>query len=116
MRSSHSRPGSGQSGPSASGDRVNSRALIAPLRRCVACRRVAPRSDLLRLVRQYDTGEIRLERGMGRSAYLCPTKRCFQAACKKKRLQYALRTPVSNDLLVSLLATIEAAEVEADKS
>lgn len=82
---------------------------IAPIRRCFACRRTAPRSEFLRIVRQHDTNEILIGRGMGRSAYLCPTKSCIERTRKKNRLQYALRTPVSIDLYDRLLDTIEEA-------
>ena len=82
----------------------------APLRRCAACRRVAPRTDFLRLIRQYDSGEVRIGRGMGRSAYLCPTQRCVERMRKKNRLRHVLRATVTDDLFTSLLATIEAAE------
>lgn len=84
-----------------------------PLRRCVACRQVAPRNTLLRLIRQHDTGEIRLGQGMGRSAYLCPTDRCVEAMSKKKRLQHALRTTLTDNRFAVLLATIEAAALKA---
>ena len=80
----------------------------APLRRCAACRRVAPRSNFVRLIRQYDTGEVRIAQGMGRSAYLCPTRRCVEKVRKKNRLRHVLGATISDDLFASLLAKIEA--------
>jgi len=33
----------------------------------------------------------------GRGAYLCPNKVCWELVLKKNRLEYALRTKLSND-------------------
>ncbi len=61
-------------------------------RRCLSCRRVADKREFWRVVRLHDTGAIALDHGMGRSAYLCPTPACLQAAQKKNRLGRALKT------------------------
>lgn len=51
-------------------------------RRCISCRRVALKQEFWRIVRVYPSGELQLDRGMGRSAYLCPQASCLQAAKK----------------------------------
>ena len=52
-------------------------------RRCISCRRVALKQEFWRIVRVYPSGELQLDQGMGRSAYLCPQASCLQAAKKK---------------------------------
>lgn len=71
-------------------------------RRCVSCRKVAPKPEFWRVVRLASDRSIQLDQGMGRSAYLCPTAACLQAAQKKNRLGRALRAPLPPDLYPTL--------------
>ncbi len=64
------------------------------LRRCVACKKLLDRKHLFRVVRDYQDGVV-LDKGMGRSAYLCPNENCLKVAWQKKRLQKALRCQVN---------------------
>ncbi|MGQ9838124.1 MAG: YlxR family protein [Cyanobacteriota bacterium] len=79
---------------------------VDPLRRCVACRRVFPRSQLWRFVRQFDSHQVLLGEGMGRSAYLCPQLDCLRAAQRKQRLNKALRASVPDELFQRLEAQL----------
>jgi len=80
----------------------------APLRRCVACRRLAPRAAFWRIVRVYPSRTVQLDRGMGRSAYLCPQAACLQAAQKKDRFGRSLRTSVPPAIYQQLWARLAA--------
>jgi len=71
-------------------------------RRCVSCRKVAPKQSFWRIVRVSPSHEIALDRGMGRSAYLCPNLECLTQARRKNRLQGALRTKVKEEIYQSL--------------
>jgi predicted RNA-binding protein YlxR (DUF448 family) len=71
-------------------------------RRCVACRKVALKTDFWRIVRMYPSQEIGLDTGMGRSAYLCPTIECLKAAQKKNRLGKAIKAVVSHSVYEDL--------------
>ncbi|MGK7906174.1 MAG: YlxR family protein [Synechococcus sp.] len=79
----------------------------APIRCCAACRRRAPRTEFLRIVRQYDSGKVCIGSGMGRSAYLCPTEECIFRIEKKNRLAHILRSPVPKDIYKRLLAMVQ---------
>lgn len=77
-------------------------------RRCLSCRKVAPKGEFWRVVRVSSSQAIpvsqtvQLDEGMGRSAYLCPQESCLQMAQKKNRLGRSLKTsipPVIYDLL-----------------
>lgn len=79
-------------------------------RRCISCRRVALKQEFWRIVCVYPSGQLQLEQGMGRSAYLCPQASCLQAAQKKNRLGRSLRKSVPEALYRTLwqrLATQE---------
>ena len=72
------------------------------LRRCVACRTLRDRRELWRVVRQAEGGVV-LDQGMGRSAYLCPQLSCLEEARRRRRLSRALRCPVDERLLDTLM-------------
>ena len=71
------------------------------LRRCVACRKLLDRKQLLKVTRDHQNGVV-LEEGMGRSAYLCPTEACLEESYRRKRLQKALRWQVPASLVEML--------------
>jgi hypothetical protein len=77
-------------------------------RRCISCRTLEDRASLMRIVRQASTGDIQLDQGMGRSAYLCPTAACLQQAQRKKRIERSLRTAIPNHVYATLWARLEA--------
>lgn len=92
-------------------------------RRCVSCRKLAPKQTFWRVVRVFSSKTVQLDEGMGRSAYLCPHASCLQAAQKKNRLGRSLKAAVPEDLYHTLwqrLSTLssganpESTELNAD--
>lgn len=77
-------------------------------RRCISCRSVALKQNFWRIVRVYPSGQLQLDQGMGRSAYLCPDASCLQAAQKKNRLGRSLHTPIPKELYQTLWQRIDA--------
>ena len=71
-------------------------------RRCISCRKLGPKEGFWRIVRLYPCHQVQLDRGMGRSAYLCPEADCLKAAQKKNRLGRSLKASVSNELYQTL--------------
>jgi uncharacterized protein len=75
-------------------------------RRCVSCRKVAPRNEFWRIVRCYPAKEVKIDLGdtrlAGRSAYLCRTIECLQIAQKKNRLGRSLKALVDRDIYQKL--------------
>jgi len=70
-----------------------------PQRTCAACGEVRPQRELVRLVR-VSGGGVEVDpagRKPGRGAYLCPAPDCWQAGLKKGRLEYVLRTTITED-------------------
>ena len=68
-------------------------------RTCVACRRVRPKPELIRLVR-ISSGDVEVDtsgKKAGRGAYLCSAPGCWQMGLKGNRLEHALRTRLTQD-------------------
>jgi len=63
------------------------------MRICISCRKTYDRKDLLKITKDHKQGII-LQKGMGRSAYICKSKKCFSDSKIKKKLQKALKTPL----------------------
>ncbi len=77
-------------------------------RRCVSCRRVAPKAEFWRVVRLAHSTSVCLDQGMGRSAYLCPQADCLRIAQRKNRLGRALKAPIPDSLWPQLWQRLEA--------
>ena len=70
-----------------------------PQRTCIACREIAGKRELVRLVRTVDGGvEVDVTgRKAGRGAYLCRSRQCWEYGLKSGRLEHALRVSLSGD-------------------
>ena len=66
------------------------------LRRCISCREIFDRSNMLRITYENKSG-IFINSGIGRSAYICKTKNCTTDPKLKKNLQRALKTNFDNN-------------------
>ena len=61
------------------------------MRLCISCRKLHNRKNLIKITKDYKHG-IMFQKGMGRSAYICKTKKCCSDSKIKKKLQKALKT------------------------
>ena len=61
------------------------------LRVCISCRKTYDRNHLLKITKDHKQG-VMFQKGMGRSAYICKSKKCFSDSKIKKKLQKALKT------------------------
>ena len=61
------------------------------MRLCISCRKTFNRKDLLKITKDHKQG-IMFHNGMGRSAYICKSKKCYLDSKIKKKLQKALKT------------------------
>ncbi|WP_204104579.1 MULTISPECIES: YlxR family protein [Spirulina sp. CCY15215] len=90
------------------------------LRRCISCRKIAPKNAFWRIVRQ--TGgdvnskqTVQLDKGMGRSAYLCPQRDCLEAAQKKNRLARSLKANAPQEVYQNIYQTLRSRLAAIDK-
>lgn len=78
-------------------------------RSCIACGAQAGKASLLRIVRTPE-GSVAFDatgRAPGRGAYVCSAE-CFAAACKRKKLDRALKATLGSDDYEQIAADIAA--------
>ncbi len=61
------------------------------MRRCISCKKTYDRKNLFKITKDHKQG-LMFQKGMGRSAYICKSKKCFSDSNIKKKLQKALKT------------------------
>ncbi len=61
------------------------------MRTCISCRKIFDRNNLLKITNDYKQG-IMFQKGMGRSAYICKSKKCYSDSKIKKKIQKSLKT------------------------
>lgn len=72
-----------------------------PMRMCVACREMHPQSELIRVVRDNESGEISLDtekKLFGRGAYICKNAECVKLAVKKRGLERYFKCAVPREI------------------
>ena len=60
------------------------------MRICISCRKTYDRKNLIKITKDHKQGII-FQNGMGRSAYICKSKKCYSDSKIKKKLQKALK-------------------------
>ena len=68
------------------------------MRICISCRKTYDRKYLLKITKDHKKG-IMLQKGMGRSAYICKSKNCYSDSKIKKKLQRALKTSLEPEFI-----------------
>jgi len=68
------------------------------MRICISCRKTFDRENLLKVTKDNKLG-IMFQKGMGRSAYICKSKKCYSDSKIKKKLQKALKTFLEPDFI-----------------
>lgn len=80
-----------------------------PLRLCIGCMQMKPKSELIRIVRDKD-GNMAIDkkgRMPGRGAYLCNDMNCYLAAQKGKRIDKAFKTAIGAEVYSLLKEAME---------
>ena len=71
-----------------------------PLRQCLGCREMSPKSQLIRIVRS-NSGEFAVDatgKLNGRGAYICKNIECLEKAFKAKRLSRNLDVAIDEEI------------------
>ena len=68
------------------------------MRFCISCRKTYDRKDLLKITKDHNQG-IMFKKGMGRSAYICKSKKCYSDSKIKKKLQKALKAVLEPEFI-----------------
>jgi predicted RNA-binding protein YlxR (DUF448 family) len=72
-----------------------------PLRMCIACRKMLPQNELIRVVANKDTGLIELDihkKKFGRGAYVCKCEQCIKRVTKSHGFERHLKCAPSEKL------------------
>ena len=68
------------------------------MRICISCRKTYDRKHLIKITKDHEQG-IMLQKGMGRSAYICKSKKCYSDSKILKKLQKALKTSLGPEFV-----------------
>ena len=68
------------------------------MRICISCRKTYDRKNLFKITKDHKQGII-FQKGMGRSAYICKSKKCYSDSKIKKKLQKALKTSLEPEII-----------------
>ena len=68
------------------------------MRLCISCRKTYDRKNLIKITKDHKQG-IMFQKGMGRSAYICKSKKCYSDSKIKKKLQKALKTSLEPKII-----------------
>lgn len=71
-----------------------------PLRQCVGCREMKPKTELVRVIKTPEN-EICLDktgRKNGRGAYICLNQQCLEKAKKTKAIERSFKMEISEDI------------------
>ena len=80
-----------------------------PMRRCVGCMEMKPKTSLVRVVKNKE-GEVALDltgKMPGRGAYLCRNTECFRKARKARRIEREFSMAVPEELYDRMEAELE---------
>ena len=72
---------------------------IPVMRVCISCRKTYDRTNLLKITKDHKQG-IMFQKGIGSSAYICKSKKCYSDSKIKKKLQKALKTSLDPEFIV----------------
>jgi len=68
------------------------------MRLCISCRKTYDRNNLIKITKDHKQG-ILFQKGMGRSAYICKSKKCYSDSKIKKKLQKALKISLEPEFI-----------------
>ena len=71
---------------------------IPVMRICISCRKTYDRKNLIKITKDHKQGIV-FQKGMGRSAYICMSKKCYSDSKIKKKLQKALKTSLGPEFI-----------------
>jgi hypothetical protein len=81
------------------------------LRQCVFCREYKNKEELIRITKNFLTGEIKINNNseiQGRSVYLCKNVNCLENALKKKKIEHFLKSNVPESLKEQLYTVLNS--------
>ena len=71
---------------------------VPVMRICISCKKTYDRKDLFKITKDHKEG-IMFQKGMGRSAYICKSTKCYSDSKIKKKLQKALKISLDPEFI-----------------
>ncbi len=71
------------------------------LRQCCSCREYKNKDDLIKITKDFKSGKLIInneEASFGRSVYICKNSDCILKALKKKKIEYSLKSELSENI------------------
>ena len=84
------------------------------MRICISCRKTFDRKNLIKITKDQKQGIV-FQKGMGRSAYICNSKKCYSDSKIKKKLQKALKTFLEPEFIDIFKKEIESFNDSSNK-
>lgn len=86
-----------------------------PLRKCVGCGQMKPKSELIRVVRDSAAAyrSTRWAKSRGRGAYVCRQGACLAQARKARRLEKAFSAQIAPEIYDALEVSLSELETRA---
>ena len=81
------------------------------MRMCIACRTMKNQFELLRVVKDNETGDVTIDKNkkcFGRGAYVCADEKCIKLAMKKKGFQRHLKSELDNEIYNQLIKEVQS--------
>lgn len=75
-----------------------------PMRKCVGCNEIKPKTELIRIVIS-EFGKVSVDRtgkASGRGAYICDNEECFRKAIKIKGIERSLKVRLSEEIVLEM--------------
>ena len=82
------------------------------MRICISCRKTYDRKDLFKITKDHKKG-IMFQNGMGRSAYICNSKKCYSDSKIKKKIQKALKIHLEPEFIEILEKEITKLQLQS---
>lgn len=82
------------------------------MRRCIVCRQVFHKLELIRIVKT-SSGEIQLDESgkiFGRGAYVCKSPTCAATLKKRHNLDKVFKTKLPNELYDQIISAVDSKE------
>ena len=84
------------------------------MRLCISCRKTYDRQNLFKIIKDHERGIV-FHEGMGRSAYVCGSKKCYSDSKMRKKLQKSLKTLLEPEFIEILEKEITRYNFYPDK-
>ncbi|MDO5717539.1 MAG: YlxR family protein [Tissierellia bacterium] len=80
-----------------------------PIRKCVGCQESIPKIELIRIVNNKEKGVVVDKTGKlnGRGAYICKNLECLETTIKKRKLNHALKSEISEEVYKEIRDYVE---------